>query len=157
MQSLIQLVINHNLIRYEDQPTQWCECKAFAGFYTHARLKCKQFAHAETSEDEGSSSGLFCDVGKHATHRKTDSSSCIPTFGCYSPLLQFQIFRIILNHSPLHNAYIEQLKFLRVVCAWTRLKICKKLHKRTYLFPSADNWEENPFLWVSNSNLAKIS
>ena len=37
--------------------------------------------------------------------------------------------------SPLHNVYIEQLKFLAVVC--------KKIHERTYLFPSANNCNEN--------------
>ena len=44
---------------------------------------------------------------------------------------------------PVQNVYIEQLKFLAVVCAWTRLKICEKIHERTYLFPTANNCEEN--------------
>ena len=54
----------------------------------------------------------------------------------------------------MHNAYIEQLKFLAVVCAWTVPQKCQKIHDGTYLFPSADNSEENResrFSWALNS------
>ena len=44
---------------------------------------------------------------------------------------------IFLLCIALHNAYIEQLKFLPLVCAWTGLKICKNLHERT------DSWDGN--------------
>ena len=44
---------------------------------------------------------------------------------------------------PLHNAYIEQLKFLAVVCAQTMLQKSQKIYDGTYLFPGADNCEEN--------------
>ena len=43
----------------------------------------------------------------------------------------------------MHNAYIEQLKFLAVVCVWTVPQKCQKIHNGTYLFPGADNFEEN--------------
>ena len=42
--------------------------------------------------------------------------------------------------NALHNAYIGQFEFLRVVCAWTHLK---DIYDKTKLFPSADNLEEN--------------
>ena len=42
-----------------------------------------------------------------------------------------------------HNAYIEQLKFLAVVCAQTMPKKSQKIYDGTYLFPGADNCEEN--------------
>ena len=45
--------------------------------------------------------------------------------------------------SPLHNVHIEQLKFLALVCAWTGLKKCQKIHERTYFFLGANNCEEN--------------
>ena len=42
-----------------------------------------------------------------------------------------------------HNAYIEQLKFLAVVCAQTMPKKSQKIYGGTYLFPGANNSEEN--------------
>ena len=44
---------------------------------------------------------------------------------------------------PVHNAYIDQLKFLAVVCAQTMPKKSKKIYVGTYLFPGANNSEEN--------------
>ena len=52
-------------------------------------------------------------------------------------LLLFWIF------TALHNAYFEQLKFLAVVCAQTMPKKSQKIYDGTYLFPSANNSEEN--------------
>ena len=45
--------------------------------------------------------------------------------------------------SALLNAYIEQLKYLAVVCAETMLQKSQKIYDETYLFPGADNCEEN--------------
>ena len=43
----------------------------------------------------------------------------------------------------LHNAQIEQFKFLRVVCAWTYLKKSLNIFDITYFYPNANNPEEN--------------
>ena len=48
-----------------------------------------------------------------------------------------------LPWDTVHNAYIEQLKFLAVVCAQTMPKKSQKIYDGTYLFPSANNFEEN--------------
>ena len=49
----------------------------------------------------------------------------------------------ILAQRVVHNAYIKQLKFLAVVCAWTLPQKRQKIHNGTYLFPGAHNSEEN--------------
>ena len=54
----------------------------------------------------------------------------------------FQQMKHVIGFT-LHNAYIEQLKFLAVVCAWTVPQKCHKIHNGTYLFPGANNSEEN--------------
>ena len=45
--------------------------------------------------------------------------------------------------SAVHNAYIEQLTFLPVFCAKTMPQKSQKIYDGTYLFPGADNSEEN--------------
>ena len=45
--------------------------------------------------------------------------------------------------APMHNAQIEQFKFLRVVCAWTYLKKSLNIFDITYFYPNANNPEEN--------------
>ena len=47
------------------------------------------------------------------------------------------------SSGAVHNAYIEQLKFLAVVCAQTMPKKSQKIYYGTYLFPGANNSEEN--------------
>ena len=46
-------------------------------------------------------------------------------------------------YSTLHNAHIEQSKFLRVVCAWTYLKKSLNVSNITYFYPNTNNPEEN--------------
>ena len=45
--------------------------------------------------------------------------------------------------AAMHNAQIEQFKFLRVVCAWTYLKKSLNIFDITYFYPNANNPEEN--------------
>ena len=47
------------------------------------------------------------------------------------------------NLAPMHNAHIEQSKFLRVVCAWTYLKKSLNVSNITYFYPNTNNPEEN--------------
>ena len=53
------------------------------------------------------------------------------------------VLQLLQLFAPLHNAYIEQLKFLAVVCAQIMPKKSQKIYDGTYLFPSANNSEEN--------------
>ena len=74
----------------------------------------------------------------HLKRLKVILSTCRP---CIS---KFGIWTTCQNvNNALHNAYIEQLKFLAVVCAQTMLQKSQKIYDGTYLFPGADNCEEN--------------
>ena len=44
--------------------------------------------------------------------------------------------------TAVHNAQIEQFKFLRVVCAWTYLKKSLNIFDITYIYPDANNPEK---------------
>ena len=46
-------------------------------------------------------------------------------------------------YAIVHNAHIEQSKFLRVVCAWTYLKKSLNVSNITYFYPNTNNPEEN--------------
>ena len=48
-----------------------------------------------------------------------------------------------IDSASVHNAHIEQFKFLRVVCAWTYLKKSLNIFDITYFYPNANNPEEN--------------
>ena len=63
--------------------------------------------------------------------------SNIPTRPSY--LSQITYF----NLAPVHNAQIEQFKFLRVVCAWTYLKKSLDIFDITYFYSNENNPEEN--------------
>ena len=62
--------------------------------------------------------------------------------------------------SPTARCVVEQLKFLAVVCAWTMPQKCQKIQNGTYIFPAANNSEENRensiFSWASNSIFFKF-
>ena len=58
-------------------------------------------------------------------------------------MTNFHTRMLISDSGPVHNAHIEQFKFLQVVCAWTYLKKSLNIFDITYFYPNANNPEEN--------------
>ena len=70
----------------------------------------------------------------------TNNLECMPP-----PAFEVNMESFVSQNSsvPVHNAHIEQFKFLRVVCAWTYLKKSLNIFDITYLYPNTNNPEEN--------------
>ena len=66
---------------------------------------------------------------------------------------------LLCYHLPLQNAYNEQFKFLRVVCAWTYLKILIKYTIEHIFFlaqTARREKKEISFLWISHFNISNF-